>query len=304
MSVVAFFSAKGAPGVTTAAMLAASLWPRPVLLADCDPGGGDVGLRLPAPDGRPLTPDRGLLSLLPVARRALAPAALLDHTQQVLGGGEVLVGVSGPEQTNAGGPVWDAIATAFTRAPERDVVVDVGRLDARSPVLPLVTGADIALCVVGSSLSSAYLTRARLRTLVPALGGALGPKLALLVRAESDAEARDTAAPIIEEFPETVVLGHLRHDPAGAGIFEGRPVNRPERTLLVRSGRTVLDALFAELTDRHAVTPSDAAPTEVVADGDAPTRSRSEERRARSERSGRRFRGVGRREALDRGEAR
>ena len=42
MSVIAFFSSKGAPGTTTAAMLAASLWPRPALLADCDPAGGDL----------------------------------------------------------------------------------------------------------------------------------------------------------------------------------------------------------------------------------------------------------------------
>ena len=55
MSIVALFSAKGAPGTTTAAMLIASLWPRPALLADCDPAGGDIGAA-PArrPDGRPL----------------------------------------------------------------------------------------------------------------------------------------------------------------------------------------------------------------------------------------------------------
>ncbi|HVU90955.1 MAG TPA: hypothetical protein VHC23_01905, partial [Jatrophihabitans sp.] len=67
MSTVVFFSAKRAPGATTAAMLAAALWQRPAVLADCDPAGGDVALRLPAPDGRPLDVERGLLSLLPLA---------------------------------------------------------------------------------------------------------------------------------------------------------------------------------------------------------------------------------------------
>ena len=63
MALVAFASAKGSPGASTAALAVAALWPRDVLLADCDPAGGDVALRMPDPDGAPLDPDRGLVSL-------------------------------------------------------------------------------------------------------------------------------------------------------------------------------------------------------------------------------------------------
>ena len=40
--IYALVSAGGAPGVTTAALALALTWPSPVIVAECDPGGGDV----------------------------------------------------------------------------------------------------------------------------------------------------------------------------------------------------------------------------------------------------------------------
>ncbi len=305
MSTVAFFSAKGAPGATTVAMLAASLWPRQALLADCDPAGGDMGLRLPAPDGRPLDLSRGMLSLLPVARRSLAPQALSDHAQQVLGGGQVLVGMSGPEQAAAVGPLWNTIASAFHQLTDQDVIIDVGRLHARSPVLPLVAPARLAVCVVENSLPGVFTCRARLRTLLPALVGEHGggPKVGLVVRADDKRDAESAASVILDEFEGLVYFGHVAKDRIGAGIFDGRPVSRPERTLLVRSGAQVVAALQAELARSNQLSISEEASAlaagalgaqpaaGAVADGAAASperaaRSRLEERRANR---GRRF---------------
>jgi len=39
---IAFVSGKGAPGTSTSALALALAWPRPVLLAECDPRGGDL----------------------------------------------------------------------------------------------------------------------------------------------------------------------------------------------------------------------------------------------------------------------
>ena len=72
-----------------------------------------MALRLSRPDGRPLDLATGMLSLLPVARRALAPDALAAHAQEVAGGGRVLAGMNCPEQATAVGPVWATIAEAF-----------------------------------------------------------------------------------------------------------------------------------------------------------------------------------------------
>jgi MinD-like ATPase involved in chromosome partitioning or flagellar assembly len=250
VSTVALFSAKGAPGVTTTAMLVASLWPRPALLADCDPAGGDVGLRLPAPDGRPLDLARGMLSLLPVARRGIEPATLFEHTQQVVGGGEVIVGVTGPEQAAAAVPaVWSTLAKAFDQLDDHDVILDLGRLDSTSPVLALAQVADVVVCVLDANVAGVFAARARLRTMLPVLASAdrLGTKVGVLVRATDRREALSASAVIHDEFPDLIDLGQVAHDRSGARLFDGQRVSRPERTLLVRSGVELVGALQSAL---------------------------------------------------------
>src|SRR3954471_9176256 len=77
-------SGKAAPGVTTSTWSLALSWPRPLLVADCDPAGGDMAPGLLA--GR-IGLDRGLVSWATAARRDLSAAesaALLgEHAVQV-----------------------------------------------------------------------------------------------------------------------------------------------------------------------------------------------------------------------------
>ena len=82
MALIAIASDKGAPGVTTAALALAAVWPRPVLLAECDPAGGDLVYRFPALGGGHLDPRRGVLSLAVVARRGMAPCFIRGHSGQ------------------------------------------------------------------------------------------------------------------------------------------------------------------------------------------------------------------------------
>jgi hypothetical protein len=245
MSVLALFSVKGAPGTTTTAMLLSSLWPRPALLVDADPAGGDVGLRLPAEDGRPVDLNRGLLTLLPDARRAMSPESVLDHAQRVVGGGEVIAGLGGPEQATAAGSVWGSLADLFAGLHSHDTFLDLGRLDVRSPVLPLAVRADIAICVLQASLSGVYAARARLRTLVPALRAqnGTGPRLGVLVQSPTDRDAESAASVIRSELPEVAEFGRVATDANAARLFAGEQVSRPERTMLVRSGREVVGTL-------------------------------------------------------------
>ena len=56
MALIAVAADKGAPGVTTTALALAAVWPRPVLLAECDPAGGDLVYRLPAGASPPSRP--------------------------------------------------------------------------------------------------------------------------------------------------------------------------------------------------------------------------------------------------------
>jgi hypothetical protein len=56
------------------------------------------------------------------------------------------------------------------------------------------------------------------------------------------------------------VFGQLAHDPKGAGVFGGVEIPRPERPLLVRSGRAVVDELVTALRhDRPSSAPATAA---------------------------------------------
>lgn len=303
MSLVAFFSAKGAPGTTTAAMLVAALWPRRALLVDADAAGGDVALRLPGPDGRPLELTTGMLGLLPLARRALGPAQLLAQAQPVLGGGEVIAGLSGPEQAGAAGPVWASLAEAFAGLDAHDVVLDLGRLAATSVVLPLAARADLAVLVLRDSVSGVFTARSRLRALLPALTDATGagPQLGVIVSGESERNCAGAASVIAAEFPRVRYFGRLAWDPAGARLFDGEPVARPERTLLVRSGRAVTGALDEALQAVRLLRggavpapgggdpPAPGAPapaSPAVGVPASPRLSRSEERAA--ERAGRR----------------
>lgn len=295
MSTIAFFSAKGAPGATTAAMLVASLWPRPALLVDADPAGGDVALRLPSPQGRPLDQSTGMLSLLPLARRNITAEQVLAHAQQVLGGGEVIAGLAAPEQAAAAGPVWSGLAEVISHISSHDVVIDVGRLSADAAVLPLAQRADVAVLVTRDTVSGVFAARARLRTLVAALTDAngSGPQLGLLVHSTAARGAESAASVIRAEFPQIRYLGWLASDAAGVRMFDGERVSRPERTMIVRAGREVVRTLDGALRAieslrAQAQVRSDphAAPDPAI----AKPRSRSEERAAQRHRFARRRR--------------
>src|SRR5690606_38699489 len=63
MSLIAFASAKGSPGVSHAVGELARLWTGDAVVADVDPVGGDVMLVQRDRDGDPLNADTGLVSL-------------------------------------------------------------------------------------------------------------------------------------------------------------------------------------------------------------------------------------------------
>jgi hypothetical protein len=113
MGLIVLAADKGAPGVTTAAVAIAAVWPRPVLLAECDQAGGDLVYRLPAEDGGMLNPARGMLSLAATARRGLRAEQIWEHTQRLVGGLDVLVGLTNAEQAQGLTWLWSPLGRAF-----------------------------------------------------------------------------------------------------------------------------------------------------------------------------------------------
>lgn len=255
MALIALAADKGAPGVTTAAVALGAVWPRPVLVAECDQAGGDLVYRLPAEsgDGRDamLNPTRGLISLAATARRGLRPAQIAEHSQRLAGGLDVLVGLSTAEQAQGMTWLWGPLGRAFAGLSPVDVLADCGRLGAGTPLLDLMRSADLVVLFTRASLDHV----AHLRERVTALAGELRdvPPIGIIMVAEP----RDFRSSIGElerivagaRLPATV-LGGLAHDAKGAEMLRGHWGGRLDRSLLIRSAREVAGRLAAHTAVR------------------------------------------------------
>jgi hypothetical protein len=277
VALIALAADKGAPGVTTAAVALGAVWPRPVLVAECDQAGGDLVYRLPAAapdggdgDGGMLNPSRGLLSLAATARRGLRPDQIAEHCQRLVGGLDVLVGLTNAEQAQAMTWLWGPLGRAFAGLAPVDVIADCGRLGAGGPLLDLLREADLVVLLTRATLEQVAHLRERVTALTAELRG--GPPIGVLVLADPR-DFRGSVAEVDRIIvrnrvpaadpgqgpppPGVTVLGGLALDPKGAELLSGRWGGRLDRSLLIRSAREVA----ADLTGRLAAAgPAPAAP--------------------------------------------
>ncbi len=172
MPVIAFVSGKAAPGVTTTVCALASVWPRAVLVADCDPAGGDVlaGWLSPWLAEGWLRTDVGLLSFTTSTRHAgrATRECLRPHVQHVYAAPRVwlLVGVrDGAQSSSLGEPGWARLAEALTEmSADTDVLVDCGRIGPASP-WPVLAAAGALLVVAQPTFRGVAGARAAVRAL-------------------------------------------------------------------------------------------------------------------------------------------
>src|ERR1700743_1916067 len=163
MALIAIASDKGAPGVTTAALALAAVWPRPALLAECAPAGGDLVYRCPAAGGGHLDPRRGVLSLAVMARRGMQPQQIWEHTQKLHGGLDVLAGVTNAGQAAGLILFWAPIGKVLAALPQADVIADCGRLGADGPLYDLLAEATSVILVTRVHVADG--TRVRVRSI-------------------------------------------------------------------------------------------------------------------------------------------
>jgi hypothetical protein len=269
MSMIVVAAGKGSP-VTTATLALAAVWPRRSLLAECDPAGADIALRLSGPNGVPLRCDRGIVSLAAAVRADPDPALVAEHTQQLAGGLDVLVGPESPAQAGGLAVGWQPVADALAGLPDVDVLADAGRFLPAAVNEPVLRRADLLLFVVRPTLESL----AHLRHALNAVGngGFVSATVAVLVdprRADRQlAETRDVLA---AWFPNVSVAGGLADDPAGAAGLSGVWTRRLDRSPLIRSARTLaahLDVRLADLrAQADAPVPAEAKPVSAVTGG-------------------------------------
>jgi hypothetical protein len=259
VALIAVAADKGAPGVTTACVALAAVWPRPVLLAECDPAGGDIACRLPAATGGQLDPGRGLLSLAVAARRGIGAGQVLEHTQKLSGGIDVLAGVVTAEQGAGLELLWGPLGVALAQLPGVDVIADCGRLGADGPPYDLLASASSVVLVTRGTLAEVV----RLRERVPAVSAALagryrqGTPVGVVVVAgqrrfrASLAEVAQALGGVagsgLAERPAAGVVGGLAYDPQSAEALRGEWGGRLNRSLLMRTARDLARRLAAPL---------------------------------------------------------
>ena len=238
MALIAFASAKGSPGVSVTVAGLSRLWPRPVVVADLDPAGGDTGLRYRAANGDPLDQTVGLLSL-GAAVRAGQGAALEDHLQTTAGGMRTLVGVTNPSQVLGLGPAWQHVALALRRAPGYDVLADCGRLTPGSPTMAVVDQADALVLLSGGELEDVAHLRERLRGLQASLhlGSIDATPTGIAVRTSlNDSRAVTDAEQLLASAGLPVrALGVVAEDSKAADVLRTEAPRNVRRSVLVRS---------------------------------------------------------------------
>ena len=247
---IAVAADKGAPGVTTTAVTLAAVWPRPVLLAECDPAGGDIAYWLPAEGGGRLDPRRGLLSLAVAARRDLQPAQLWTHAQKLRGGLDVLLGVTTADQGAGLEPLWGPVGGLLSGLPQADVIADCGRLGPDGPYYDLLAHAAAIVLITRPSLGEVVRLRERSAAVSAAVGqrGSRGARVSVLVvaghrrfsRALADvgqALGRDSAAS---------VLGGIAFEPRSAELLRGEWGGRLDKSLLIRTARQIAGQLAGQ----------------------------------------------------------
>jgi hypothetical protein len=227
---------KGAPGVTTAATALAAVWPRPVLLAECDPAGGDLAYRLPAADGGVLNPAKGLLSLGATARRGLEAAQIQQHTQKIVGGLDVLVGLGHGEQAAGLTWLWGPLGRALAAIPGADVIADCGRLGAHPQIGDLMAEAEQVVLFTRATLDHVAHLRERLQ-ITKAHG---------VVVIADPRNYRGSIEDVRRIVGPTVQFVHgLAHDPKGAELLRGQWGGRLDRSLLIRTARDLAARLVS-----------------------------------------------------------
>lgn len=220
MTVVALCSAKGSPGVTTLACLLGAVWPigSAVVVAECDPGGGDIGRRFGLPE------TAGMASFALVAGRGGSPD-VGPHLQRLPGGLEVL---AGPRSSDAARAVDAEVAgLAALLGAGRDVVVDCGRVDSSAAGQGvLLARADVVMVVVHDDSASIGHASELATSLVAQRGdGPVGVVLRVRGPQAWPALSRDLPAEIASVVPtHRTTAAIVRGEPGSARRFSRSPL--------------------------------------------------------------------------------
>jgi hypothetical protein len=253
---IALCSVKGAPGVTTSALALALSWPRPVVLAELDPAGGDVL----AGYGRGELSAGGLAHLELAARRG-GMARHLDTQLLRLdakGHARLLPGLADP--ASAGYVDWARLAAVLASVEDGavDVIADCGRLRAEHFPAAVIGRAAAVVVATGSTLRAVRATTQAI-TELRERDGRTGMLATLVIGPGEPYGERE-----ISEALGVPAIGALPRDPKAAAVLsDGAPASRLfAQSALLRAARTVGTRLvaFAAVHDSRLTPPPAPVP--------------------------------------------
>jgi hypothetical protein len=184
-----------------------------VILAECDPSGGDILAGLFAGH---LPARKGLLALAmasgqspDAAAAALWPQLIeLDDERGRL----LLAGMSDPRQGTALAPAWPVLAATLAAQPA-DVIADCGRLDARGGgPEPVLAAARLVALVLRPTLRQVSKARARVEMLADLLGDTR--RVGLILVGEGTHSAREVTNAL-----GVAVVATLPYDAKAAAVL-------------------------------------------------------------------------------------
>ena len=248
MAILLLTSTSGSPGVTTLAVGLALTWPRPILLADCDPGAHQAVLA--GYLGGRSAGGKGLLRVAEAHRdRRPLREAILDQTLPLSAEGEsrrlFLPGFTKPGSATHFSGVWEDLAEAFDRLGEVDidVIIDCGRLAPQGLPAALLERSALTLVVVTSTLRSIMSARVHIPTLRdhPRLTSPDRGHLGLVVIGEGEPYGRAEIAKALD----VPVITSIAYDPkTAAHLSDDRPRHRRfDSSPLIRSVRDAASQL-------------------------------------------------------------
>lgn len=258
MTVLALTSVRGAPGVTTTALVAALTWPRPVLLAEADVAGSS-SIKAGHLRGE-VDHELGLINLALAHRNgALSLSTLRGQTIALTDDGArlVLPGLATKAQAASLTDDFWATLAGLLRSVTRhgvDVIVDGGRFGMRHGPDALLRAADLLVVVGRTSLDDLVAVRANADQLPDGTGDAAFERRGLLLVGEGRPHRAAEAA----EATTLPVWATVDWDPVAADRINGREhlrtsLTRLTATRLIRSGRGAVTDLLAADDRRRRV---------------------------------------------------
>lgn len=222
-------SAKGSPGVTTAALALAAAAGKGALLVELDPSGGSVECWTGT------TGEPGLIRVASGLRRSIDPEMLLAHAV------EAPAGVRSVLAPSAGGLAESTIAATGDRlAPalagvKATVVVDGGRWSRSQPTTRRLAGCEVVAVVCAPTIEGVEAAR----WVIDPLRSTVAGSVVLLLVGDRPYPPSEVAAVV-----GVPVIGVMAWDSRGVNALVTTGAGRGwSRSALARSARSILDAL-------------------------------------------------------------